>query len=136
MLMPGSKALRKEYTRIALSGMVTDFYQCVRTDPELGPVFATKIRSWEPHLERMTDFWQSVLTSAGVFRLSERGGPPELHRQIAGLAPHHFDRWLELFAEVVRRRFSAAAAENILVRAQRMAVVLSAHLPPVDSGRA
>ena len=40
--------------------LVRTFYDRVRTDPLLGPVFAAKIQDWEPHLQRMCAFCSSV----------------------------------------------------------------------------
>jgi hemoglobin len=40
-----------------ISRLVRGFYARVRTDELLGPVFAARIANWEPHLQRMCDFW-------------------------------------------------------------------------------
>ena len=33
--------------------LVRRFYEAVREDPLLAPIFAARIRDWEPHLQRM-----------------------------------------------------------------------------------
>ena len=42
-----------------LRDLVHRFYAKVRADPVLGPVFASRIEDWGPHLERMAAFWSS-----------------------------------------------------------------------------
>lgn len=56
--MPLSHAL---VDRGFIGALVRDFYDRVRSDTRLGPIFAAEIHGdWEPHLEKMTDFWCSV----------------------------------------------------------------------------
>ena len=44
-----------------ISTLVETFYDRVRSDPELGPIFARAIPGdWGPHLAKMKDFWASV----------------------------------------------------------------------------
>lgn len=44
-----------------ISLLVESFYDRVRKDPELGPIFARAIPGdWGPHLAKMKDFWASV----------------------------------------------------------------------------
>jgi len=100
--------------------MVEAFYARVRQDPLLAPVFEARVADWGPHLDRMTAFWTSVLLA----RPGYLGDPIGKHRAIAELRPAHFDRWLELFREVVFDLFEPDMAANIQGRALRMRVVL------------
>lgn len=44
--------------RAFIGGLVRAFYVKVRRDARLGPIFARRIGDdWEPHLEKMTEFW-------------------------------------------------------------------------------
>ena len=43
-----------------LTRLVHRFYDRVRADSALGPVFAERISDWGPHLDRMVAFWSSV----------------------------------------------------------------------------
>jgi hemoglobin len=43
-----------------LTRLVHGFYDRIRRDALLGPTFAERISDWEPHLERMVEFWSSV----------------------------------------------------------------------------
>ena len=40
--------------------LVRAFYDRVKVDDLLGPIFAAAISDWEPHLQRMFAFWASV----------------------------------------------------------------------------
>lgn len=105
----------------AIREMVERFYGRVQEDDLLGPVFARHMSAdWPEHLDRMVDFWSSVLLASGRFR----GNPRAKHDAIPGLTPDHFDRWLELFEEEVMRLFPEHVGQDILGRARRMRVVL------------
>ncbi|HZW21874.1 MAG TPA: group III truncated hemoglobin, partial [Noviherbaspirillum sp.] len=56
-------------TRDSITTLVGDFYADVRADPELGPVFdAVLAGHWEEHLDRMVDFWSTVVLHTHSFR--------------------------------------------------------------------
>ncbi|MBW8303635.1 MAG: group III truncated hemoglobin, partial [Brevundimonas sp.] len=48
-----------------IARLVDGFYDRVRADPLLGPVFAERISDWGPHLEQMRLFWSSVALMSG-----------------------------------------------------------------------
>jgi hemoglobin len=75
--------------------LVHAFYAKVRRDPILGPVFAREVGDWEAHLEKLCDFWSSVLLMTGRFK----GQPMAVHAALADITPAHFTRWLQLFHE-------------------------------------
>lgn len=101
--------------------MVEIFYARVREDSELGPIFERRIGGdWAPHLDRMVDFWTTVLLASGRYR----GNPRKAHDAIAEIRPRHFDRWLTLFGQVLDELFEEHVAADILGRARRMRVVL------------
>ena len=41
--------------------LVDSFYIKVRTNSLLGPIFNDVIDDWQDHLERLTDFWETIL---------------------------------------------------------------------------
>jgi hemoglobin len=98
--------------------MVTQFYVQVLDDEVLAPVFAAHIAApeWPAHLDRMCDFWSSVLTASGRFH----GNPAAVHAALPQIRPEHFDRWLALFEPVLYDVYDPETAAQILVRAQRM----------------
>lgn len=101
--------------------LVQAFYERVRDDDLLGPVFEARLSTdWDHHLDRMVAFWSGVLLGRPGFR----GDPVGVHRAIPGLGPHHFDRWLDLFGATLEDVVPGPAAADILARASRMRVVL------------
>lgn len=96
--------------------LVHRFYEGVRQDPILGPVFETRIADWGPHLERMCAFWSSVVLMSGRYH----GQPMEKHMKLP-VDAEHFDRWLALFARTAEQECPPAAAAHFVDRAQRIA---------------
>lgn len=112
--------------------MVGQFYDRVRDDDLLGPVFDSRIEDWDPHLARMVLFWRAILRSERVFTMSLRGGPPALHRSIDELSLSHFERWLSLFSEVVDDIYEAGPAAEVKQAAAGIGGALSRHLSIVN----
>lgn len=97
-----------------ISTLVESFYDAVRQDDRLGPIFAKHVQDWPLHLARMKDFWSSVMIQSGRFS----GNPMQKHIAIGGLEGAHFTRWQALWEQtvtqlapngIVRDRFSQAA---------------------------
>ena len=61
-----------------LRELVHRFYEKVRADELLGPIFAARIGDWGPHLERMGEFWSSVALMTGRYR----GAPVPKHASL------------------------------------------------------
>ncbi|WP_454287824.1 group III truncated hemoglobin [Rhizobium arsenicireducens] len=99
--------------------VVHGFYDEIRRDDLLGPVFAAEIAAdaWPAHLEKMCDFW-----SATLLRTSRYGGRPlPPHLAIEGLEERHFRRWLTLFRATVQRLCPPEVAQLFINRALRIA---------------
>ena len=96
--------------------LVHAFYDRVRGDPLLGPVFDTRVENWEIHLERMCAFWSSVALMTGRYH----GQPMAKHLQLP-VDGRHFDRWLHLFRETALKACPSAAAAHLVERAARIA---------------
>ncbi|CEJ11668.1 Group 3 truncated hemoglobin ctb [bacterium YEK0313] len=96
--------------------LVRGFYDRVRTDDLLGPVFAARITDWEPHLAQMFAFWSSVALMTGRYH----GQPMRKHLPLPVDAVH-FDRWLSLFAATAQELCPPKAAAHFVARAQRIA---------------
>lgn len=97
--------------------IVVAFYARIRRDPQLAPIFDEAIRDWPAHLERMCDFWSSIILITGAYK----GGVVEAHAGLAALAPRHFERWLELFNGAAAELGGAAQASLFSARALRIA---------------
>lgn len=96
--------------------LVHAFYQRVRQDPLIGPVFAARITDWDPHLERMCAFWSSVVLMSGRYH-----GAPMPKHAVLPIDAAHFDRWLELFRATAREVCPPPAAGRFIERAEMIA---------------
>ena len=98
--------------------LVDAFYDKVRLDAELAPVFLRAIPGdWEPHLTRMYAFWSSVMLTTGRYK----GNPVVKHLVIPGIQPHLFERWLALFNETCGELFEDGVSEEFRAKAARIA---------------
>ena len=96
--------------------LVEGFYDRVREDALIGPIFAERIDDWAPHLAQMKLFWSSVALSTGVYQ----GRPMPKHLPLP-IDARHFDRWLELFRQTARDLCPPVAADHFIERAERIA---------------
>lgn len=103
-----------------VSDLVERFYERIREDALLGPIFAERIDDWPVHLGQMKRFWRSVLFSSGEFF----GSPMAKHVAIPGLARSHFVHWLGLFGETLDEVGGTAAREHIHAKARMIATSL------------
>lgn len=110
-------------TEDQIRDLVLTFYERVREDEALGPIFESRPAGrWDPHLSRMCDFWSSVLLATGRFR----GNPVGAHRAVPGIAPEHFDRWIELFQATAVEVLPEPLAVDVVGRSMSMRGVLEA----------
>ena len=109
-----------------LRELIHSFYEKVRRDAVLGPIFATRIVDWGPHLERMVAFWSSVALMTGRYH----GGPVPAHTPLP-IDGAHFERWLGLFRETTREVCTPAGAAHVIERAERIA--RSLHIAVVEA---
>jgi hemoglobin len=99
-----------------IEALVRRFYAKVRSDALLGPVFEARIGDWEPHLQRMCEFWSSVALMTGRYH-----GTPMVKHLPLPVDAAHFDRWLALFEEMARETCAPRAADHFVERARRIA---------------
>lgn len=99
-----------------LRALVHGFYDKIRRDPVLGPIFAARITDWEPHLERMVAFWSSVALMTGRYH----GRPVPAHTPLP-INASHFERWLQLFRETAHEVCTPYGASHVIARAERIA---------------
>lgn len=72
--------------RASIGRLVRQFYAKVRSDERLGPIFAREITgAWDPHLEKMTAFWCSVILKSGDYH----GRPVPAHLKLQDLSLIH-----------------------------------------------
>jgi hemoglobin len=98
--------------------LVRAFYARVRQDARLGPIFAHHIAGdWEPHLEKMTEFWSSVILKTGSYH----GRPVPAHLKLKTVVEDDFEIWLGHFRETARDLCAPEVAAVFIDRAERIA---------------
>lgn len=102
----------------ALKVLVDTFYERVRADAELGPIFNDAIDDWPEHLEKLSAFWSSVMLASGRYK----GRPVPAHvKHLDRITPALFDRWLALWARTTEDMMSPGAAAALQEKAGRIA---------------
>ena len=97
--------------------LVNTFYDKVREDDALAPIFNEKIQNrWPQHLEKMYTFWQTVLLGEHTYFSSPF--PP--HSKLP-VDHSNFEQWLQLFTQTINELFSGAIADEAIWRANKMA---------------
>lgn len=109
--------LNPEVDRAFIARLVRSFYVRVRADARLGPIFARHITGdWDPHLEKMTDFWCSVVLKTGAYK----GRSVPAHLKLEEVVEGDFEIWLGLFRETARELCEPEVAAAFIDRAERL----------------
>ena len=95
--------------------LVDRFYEKVRVDAQLGPVFNAAVHDWDEHKRLLTSFWASVALRAGSYR----GNPMAAHRPHP-IRAEHFDHWIELWLETCAEELDETDAAQMVDYAQRI----------------
>jgi hemoglobin len=104
--------------------LVDTFYDRIRTDELLAPIFNERIQDkWPVHLEKMYRFWQTVLLEEHTYF----GSPFMPHAQLP-VHREHFATWLALFNKTVDELFTGAKADEAKWRAAKMAELFEAKI--------
>lgn len=104
-----------------ISLLVNTFYDKIRKDDLLAPVFNSVIKNWEPHLEKMVQFWSTLL----LYTRTYKDDPLPAHLPLK-VDKVHFDKWLSLFNETVDELFIGEVASNAKKRAFSIARIMKA----------
>lgn len=113
------KTLPEALDEEMIHAVVHGFYDRIRADALLGPVFDAAIapEEWPVHLAKMCDFWSGMLLRTGRYQ----GRPLPPHLAIPGIGEEHFRRWLTLFRETVGQLCPPGIAALFMDRALRIA---------------
>lgn len=103
--------------------LVDTFYDKVQHDELIGPIFNGVIKNWQPHLEKMYTFWQTVLLQEHTYY----GSPFPPHAKLP-VSAAHFDRWLSLWYATVDGLFEGAKADEAKWRGKAMAEMFQAKI--------
>lgn len=104
-------------TEEEISTLVYSFYDRVRADAILGPIFNTHIADWDHHLKKMVSFWSSLMRGTGTYN----GTPMPKHVVLPDLSAELFQRWLSLFHDTTQTLPNREFAERAETFAHRIA---------------
>ena len=98
--------------------LVPAFYDRVRADPILGPIFNQAIDDWPLHLEKLKAFWSSVMLGTGRYK----GQPMVAHvRHEPHMTADNFSHWLALWRQTSGDILAPDAAAAFQEKADRIA---------------
>ena len=101
--------------------LVDTFYSKVREDTSLSPIFEQAIGEdiaiWQPHLQKMYDFWSSIMLSSDRYR----GNPLRKHRDLPPFDKVLFDRWLVLFSQTANELYTVDIASLFISKSENIA---------------
>lgn len=104
--------------------MVNTFYNRIREDEVLGPIFEEKIQDrWQQHLEKMYRFWQTILLEEHTYN----GAPFPPHARLP-IDESHFVIWVKTFSATVDDFFEGPVAEEAKKRGTLMAAIFNSKL--------
>ncbi|GLQ49439.1 group III truncated hemoglobin [Dyella flava] len=98
-----------------IARLVDRFYEQVRLDPLIGPVFNAAVHDWDEHKRTLVSFWASVALRAGSYR----GNPMAVHR-MQPIRAEHFERWLALWQTTAKACLDEAGAAQVIEHAERI----------------
>lgn len=115
------KPMHPDITEQMIESLVRTFYDRIRADDVLGPVFEEGIGdNWEPHLQKMFAFWSSVSLKTGRYS----GNPMQAHFRLEGLTSEMFQRWLVMFRKTAHEICGEEIGELFYAPASKIARAL------------
>ena len=111
----------------ALKDALVRFYEKIKADDLIGPMFARAIHDWDGHIRTMRDFW-----SRAILGTERYVGQPFQPHVGMGIRSAHFDRWLALWKEAAEETMPAALAEHVVAMASNMSHCWGAALERFD----
>ena len=111
-------------TRADVELMVNEFYNQVRQDVQIGPIFNNAIGdNWDKHLPTMYGFWSQILLGEGNYQ----GHPFAKHIDLPIMAGD-FTKWLQLFDRTIDDLFRGEKASEAKLRAKSIAQIFELKL--------
>ena len=104
-------------TEQEIETLVYSFYDRVRADAKLGPIFDAHIDNWDIHLKKMVSFWSSMIRGTGTYS----GTPMPKHIALPDLSAELFQQWLALFNDTTQTLSNQVLAERAETYAHRIA---------------
>lgn len=111
--------------------LVDKFYETVRADPFLGPIFNSRLEGrWDMHHHKLYRFWHTVL----LRRPDYFGDPVPIHFNM-NIEEKHFDYWLKLWIITVDDYFEGKIAERAKLRGKTMAASFLSKIKNAESSK-
>lgn len=107
--------LLSDITEEHLTTLVHRFYDKVRVDPHIGPIFDAAIHDWDEHLDTMVRFWSAIMLATRTYK----GNPLAAHLNIP-ITPSMFHRWLTLWTATTEELFVPECAVLLQGKANKM----------------
>lgn len=98
-----------------IAALVDRFYDKVRRDPVLGPIFNPVVHDWDEHQRTLVSFWSSVVLRTGTYR----GNPMAAHRPHP-IRAEHFEHWLALWQDTAQALLPPPQAALLVDYARRI----------------
>lgn len=113
-------SLRKDIKFIIVS-----FYNKLLVDDKMLPFFKKFVEenSLEPHLEKITDFWEDVLFDKNTYKNNLLKKHTNIH-SVLPFQTTHFTIWMSYFLETIDENFSGVNSERMKNRANSIATVM------------
>ncbi len=113
--------LRKLKSREDVSFLVNKFYDKVRKDELIGPIFNAQIKDWQHHLSHLTDFWETNLFST----MRYKGNPVQAHIDVdkksnSEITQEYFGRWLHHWFSTIDEHFDGEGSIRLKNAARNM----------------
>lgn len=99
-----------------IARLVDRFYDKVRVDAVLGPIFNPAVADWDEHKQTLVRFWSSVALKSASYR----GNPMAMHRPHP-IRAEHFEHWLGLWRETAAETLAPEHAALFAEHAGRIA---------------
>ena len=116
---------KKIEDRQDISLLVRSFYDKIRADKEIGPFFNEMITDWEPHLEKLTDFWEMNLFGGKMYKGNPLGAHNKADDHFGNtISSNEFGIWLNLWFETLEELFEGENVEILKRRARKMGTFL------------
>lgn len=105
-----------DLTEADIARLVDRFYDKVRLDPVLGPIFNPAVEDWDAHKQTLVRFWSSIALKSGSYR----GNPMAMHRPHP-IRAEHFEHWLALWRDTAAETLAPEHAALFADHAARIA---------------
>jgi hemoglobin len=105
---PETEARARAIIEKGFEDAITLFYDKVRDDDVIGPVFSAVVHDWDAHQRTMVDFWSRAVL--GTERYKGMPLPPHVRLR---LNESHFERWLKLWKEACEASMSEPLADHV-----------------------